>query len=208
MGKGIDLARADAPIHAAVLDDFKDQLLIALVAKLGGDVTIPVADVDETGKSVMLMSIDPDARTFHFKIEAAALDMYKPSVRIVEVSGTAQGAEPTRDAWELESDFEHRLNAWHKEHATLAPQEQAEPSIISEVLAERRRQDEQWGGPAHDDLHDAGDWGAYIRHQLKRLVGVNYAESFARERFIKIAALGMAAAESLTRKADSKGGTA
>jgi hypothetical protein len=37
---------------------------------------------------------------------------------------------------------------------------------------------------------------------------VNYAESFARERFIKIAALGMAAAESLTRKADSKGGTA
>ncbi len=69
MGKGIDLARQESPIHAAILDDFKDQLLIALVAKLGGDVVIPVADVDQTGGSVMLMSVDPEARTFHFRIE-------------------------------------------------------------------------------------------------------------------------------------------
>ena len=34
MGKGIDLARAAAPEHAAMLDDFKDQLLIALVKRL------------------------------------------------------------------------------------------------------------------------------------------------------------------------------
>lgn len=70
MGQGIEAARADSPIHAAVLDDFKDQLLIALVKRLGGDVTIPVADVDDTGKSVMLMSIDPDKREFHFHLQA------------------------------------------------------------------------------------------------------------------------------------------
>jgi hypothetical protein len=92
--------------------------------------------------------------------------------------------------------------------AIAALTRKADSAVIADVIAERKRQDEQWGGPAHDDLHDAGDWGAYIRHQLKRLVGVNYAESFARERFIKIAALGMAAAESLTRKADKGDGNA
>ena len=48
--------------------------------------------------------------------------------------GAAQGAEPTRDAWELESDFEHRLNAWHEERAALAPQEQAEPSDLESLI--------------------------------------------------------------------------
>jgi hypothetical protein len=69
MGRGIDLARADAPIHAQVLDDLKDQLLIAFVKRLGGKVSIPVADVDATGRSVMLFSIDPDARVFHFELQ-------------------------------------------------------------------------------------------------------------------------------------------
>lgn len=49
MGKGIDLARPFAPEHAAVLDDFKDQLLISLVRRLGGKISIPVSEVDETG---------------------------------------------------------------------------------------------------------------------------------------------------------------
>jgi hypothetical protein len=35
MGKGIDLARPDAPLHAEVLDDFKDQLMIVLLLRLG-----------------------------------------------------------------------------------------------------------------------------------------------------------------------------
>ena len=57
MGKGIDLARAEAPHHAAVLDDFKDQLLIAFIRRLGGDVKVPVAEVDATGRFVVSMSI-------------------------------------------------------------------------------------------------------------------------------------------------------
>lgn len=49
MGKGIDMARDDAPHHAAVLDDFKDQLLIVLLNRLGGRVSIPLAEADDTG---------------------------------------------------------------------------------------------------------------------------------------------------------------
>ncbi len=34
MGKGIDMAREFAPEHAAVLDDFKDQLIVILLKRL------------------------------------------------------------------------------------------------------------------------------------------------------------------------------
>jgi hypothetical protein len=58
MGKGIDLARGDAPIHTKVLDDFKDQLLIVMAKRLGGDVSIPVAEVDDTGHDLLSFSVN------------------------------------------------------------------------------------------------------------------------------------------------------
>ncbi len=65
MGKGIDMARGDAPLHAAVMDDLKDQLLIILLKRLGGQVAIPVAEVDDTGQDMMAFSID-EQKVFHF----------------------------------------------------------------------------------------------------------------------------------------------
>jgi hypothetical protein len=67
MGKGIDLARADAPLHAAVLDDFKDQLLIVLLKRLGGIVSIPLAEVDDTGQNAVAFRIDEN-KVFHFEV--------------------------------------------------------------------------------------------------------------------------------------------
>lgn len=66
MGKGIDLARQDSPEHAEVLDDFKDQLLIVFLKRLGGKLSIPVAEVDDTGGDMLAFSIDAD-RVFHFE---------------------------------------------------------------------------------------------------------------------------------------------
>lgn len=58
MGKGTDAARAaGATEHAAVIDDFKDQLLIALLRRLGGKVDIPVAEVDETGRFICSFAV-------------------------------------------------------------------------------------------------------------------------------------------------------
>jgi hypothetical protein len=64
MGKGVDLAREDAPEHAAMIDDFKDQLLIAFLRRLGGKVSIPVKEVDETGSYLCAFHIENGA--FHF----------------------------------------------------------------------------------------------------------------------------------------------
>jgi hypothetical protein len=67
MGKGIDLARADASEHAQVMDDFKDQLMIAFLRRLGGAVSIPVAEVDATGKYMLAFSINEGVFNFVLK---------------------------------------------------------------------------------------------------------------------------------------------
>ena len=77
--------------------------------------------------------------------------------------------------------------------------------IVREIAAERRAQARQWGGPKHDDQHEAGDWFAYIVKQVR--TAVEDRELFGnsslfknRSRLIKIAALAVAATESYDRK--------
>ena len=67
MGKGIDLARPGAPEHAEILDNFKDQLLIVLVKRLGGSITIPISEVDDTGSDILSMSLDTEDG-FYFEV--------------------------------------------------------------------------------------------------------------------------------------------
>lgn len=60
MGKGIELARqSGAGLHADVLDDFKDQLLVVLLKRLAkkGRVSIPVSEVDDTGGDLVSFSV-------------------------------------------------------------------------------------------------------------------------------------------------------
>lgn len=64
--------------------------------------------------------------------------------------------------------------------------------IFDEINEERKRQDEQWGGPSHDRAHSMYDWTTYIEKQLTR---VKVPQSEFRERMIKIAALAVAAIE-------------
>jgi hypothetical protein len=70
MGKGIDMARAaGAGIHADVLDDFKDQLLIVFLKRLkaaGQSLDFPVAEVDATGNDLASFSICDGV--FHFEL--------------------------------------------------------------------------------------------------------------------------------------------
>lgn len=66
MGKGIDMARPDAPLHAAVLDDFKDQLLLVLIRRLGGKVDIPLEEMDDTGGLLCAFSVED--KIFKFEL--------------------------------------------------------------------------------------------------------------------------------------------
>lgn len=70
MGKGIELARQDAPEHAQLMDDLKDQLIIALVRRLGMKVEMAASEIDQTGGLVLLMSIDPETKVFTFELRA------------------------------------------------------------------------------------------------------------------------------------------
>lgn len=69
MGKGIDAARGESPLHAQVLDDFKDQLLIMLIKRLAdknGVLEIPVAETDATGGDLLSFAVRD--RTFVFQL--------------------------------------------------------------------------------------------------------------------------------------------
>jgi hypothetical protein len=89
--------------------------------------------------------------------------------------------------------------------------------FIEKILTERRRQDEQWGGPRHDDGHAYPDWLRFIRGQLSGIMlihGGKQREEEAlmnpdnlakfEERMVKVAALAMAAVESTRRKMEEK----
>lgn len=65
MGRGIELARKDSPEHAEVIDNLKDQLLIVFLKRLGGDVTIPVEEIDDTGGDMLAFSVI--GTNFHFE---------------------------------------------------------------------------------------------------------------------------------------------
>jgi hypothetical protein len=61
MGKGIQMARdAGNSLHADVLDDFKDQLLVVFLKELksrGHSLQFPVSQVDDTGKDLVSMQV-------------------------------------------------------------------------------------------------------------------------------------------------------
>jgi hypothetical protein len=74
--------------------------------------------------------------------------------------------------------------------------------VFGEIHAERERQDEKWGGPAHDDEHDAFEWSRFLQRQAMageqaahRQLGPEW-----RKRFVNIAALAIAAIESIDRQ--------
>lgn len=95
---------------------------------------------------------------------------------------------------------------WVDDDLCSACSERLDDPAIEEIVAERIRQDLQWGGPEHDDGHEAVDWEIILRKHVQRLTRSSAAEptSDYRDRLIKIAAIALAAAQSHDRKA--KGG--
>lgn len=76
-------------------------------------------------------------------------------------------------------------------------------SIYNEITEERRRQDEKWGGPEHDDGHSLEMWVFFItKHAMRGILEWNTHESGARafrRQMIRVAALAVAAAEVVDR---------
>ena len=66
MGLGTELASELAPEHASLIDNFKEQLLIAMVIKAGGTTELHVDDIDKTGGYVLNLVLDPETSIFKF----------------------------------------------------------------------------------------------------------------------------------------------
>lgn len=57
------------PVAREVIEAMLPQLVIVLVARLGGEITIPIPEIDATGDRNLTMSFDEAQRTFTFKTE-------------------------------------------------------------------------------------------------------------------------------------------
>jgi len=77
-------------------------------------------------------------------------------------------------------------------------------SIYNQIDVERDYQDREWGGPEHDDTKSPRDWVSYIVAYLGKAMGrgTSWATNLTavRHRFIQVAALCVAAIESMDRE--------
>lgn len=75
-------------------------------------------------------------------------------------------------------------------------------NVLQEVAAERERQDQKWGGPEHDDQHSTAEFAQLIQDYAAwaRVMAGMGSRDKARRRLVQVAALAVAAAESLERQ--------
>jgi hypothetical protein len=74
-------------------------------------------------------------------------------------------------------------------------------NAATEIMRERLRQDEKWGGAAHDDHHTTADFVQLIQDYAgwaRTMAGMN-SPAKARIRLIQVAALAVAAIETIDR---------
>lgn len=74
--------------------------------------------------------------------------------------------------------------------------------VLNDVATERARQDSKWAGVFNDDEWNAYDWHAMISdyNAWARRMMAQQSPGKARNRYIQIASLAVAAVESLDRK--------
>lgn len=106
------------------------------------------------------------------------------------------------------------------QRAEVAEKARDKAILGREIAEERDRQDEQWGGPVHDDKHDLGDWinprwgiprfvdraavaagSARLKYELGDASGIRHRpEDDFEKAMIQIATLAIAAVQSSRRK--------
>jgi hypothetical protein len=74
--------------------------------------------------------------------------------------------------------------------------------IYTQIVAERERQDDRWGGPKHDDEHSINDFIAYITKHAGKAVDMK--RGYQRQQMFQVAALAVAVIEKLDREAAPK----
>lgn len=76
--------------------------------------------------------------------------------------------------------------------------------VLDEVFAERRWQDEKWGGPEHDDAHSVQEFVAFIHEHAEKAIAPGTSPNITCSRLVEVAALAVAAVEAIRRKQKAK----
>lgn len=81
--------------------------------------------------------------------------------------------------------------------------------IHNEIIGERRKQDEEWGGPEHEDTHGAFEWMEFRRKREEKMTDAymqrgrpfdaGYFHNTTRRELVIMAALCVAQIESMDR---------
>ena len=64
----VNLDEIPDPEAAAAIEKMKTQLLIVLVNRLGGEITIPASEIDNTGGLNLVTDLSPLTREYHFQV--------------------------------------------------------------------------------------------------------------------------------------------
>lgn len=89
--------------------------------------------------------------------------------------------------------------------------------VLTDIINERKAQNEQWGGAEHDDHHELLEWAGLIQEHLGRLHrdippppasasrdAMREQEARIRRRLLVVAALAAAAIESSDRRGENR----
>jgi hypothetical protein len=68
-------------------------------------------------------------------------------------------------------------------------------NVLAEVMGERYKQNQKWGGQDHDDKHNSHDWIAILVRHAGRAVMWPWDNTAFRKQMIRVAAVAVAAAE-------------
>ena len=81
----------------------------------------------------------------------------------------------------------------------------SEHQVIHDLITERNRQDRKWGGPDHDDTHSVAEFVQIITDYAgwARQMASKGSDAKARRRLIQVAALAVAAVETIDRAKDT-----
>ena len=143
------------------------------------------------------------------------LDIYERAFGIIANASNGDWSKESEEwqeaAAEFRKDYHHALDkhSWETERELLEQEinelqrklQEATPTerICFEIARERKRQDEKWGGPEHDDAHSDIYW-QYYRSNREERIRKNGDKSYRnRDDLIEIAALAIAQIESFDR---------
>lgn len=145
---------------------------------------------------------------FYEVVKAEVLKNQDAAVAAIEYSlRTDEGMEFLR-CW-MHGDFDAIRKEWPDapEAVFIGADPLLQPvqhtSVLGLVAAERKRQDDKWGGAAHDDQHSTASFVQLIEDYAgwaRTMAGMN-SPAKARNRLIQVAALAVAAVESIDRTA-------